>query len=1585
MTIKVPLVWNHGDSINEQSNINSAVSSEVHEQHTGPGSDFPIDSIGIQNSNAYSDLNVNKKPIPAEYFEYNAQKPQFAVDVAIFHDVKSPEKRFRSSPILPYRQPATLKFETYQTSDKEKLFHQPSNSFIKSHDALKTPVAQLSSNYEIFHPYKNEEPALRQIYKDPVLQKIRNDIRNNKNRLQKYENNVGEVKPSKEDYLKSPDTIDKERFPHNNEPTEFENHQPQRRPIYYKAPRKYNRNDHLNKRFRHPLNQNYIKIRPAHYRPLQTHIHKLKKHQGEKYDDEHNEYPQVQPLQNIAEQQENPEGYDIYEQGKEKYVQLRNNVDDAINKAVLENTPQSYQHLELQNNEEALQNDDSDDEDDDEFVPIKNYAQVRKTETTKHLPRSAALEEATSYDEIENAPRLREAIKSTKAQTVYTEEGYEDSAYDHAGEQKHASDHEAHGGYLKQNEMSKGKFKVPSVNENHQDGHSSAYTDATEHGKKWKNADINSEGDLNEDYYKEYEEEIEDDLKNYNDRENDTEALIADRNEHEVNKREVDFQIPELKLDNTYLTEKEIIQISKEKIVQPKNNLDYKYPYYKKLSEELNKNSPLRYAENLSFIPKKTNGGTEFYDSRKLECSEVDEDIDPTPKQVKDAERSKGENDSRNENNKRKKREADFNQIKAQPRLKGLGNKIDCFKAKYFGENPLDSPFFTEEIIVNPEPITIPPVPIFIDNKESELKAQGSNLNNVYNIRDNLREENHRDLFNLIEKLKQGPLQLENSLRKPDDSINIATFNKLVNETLNNETYNTDQSNVYTDIIQNIRNNNLKTVQTSNHNKVSSNLLGNIFNNTANNDSITYSSFNNKEDITRSPIIVRRKRSTSFVYEPYKVIRDTHINDSKKTATLINISPLIKQLQSSRVVDMSPTSVDERRKINKLQPVKRNVRERTYKDIRKEDRNKNSDHQESSESTSEFVDVNEDKRRGEPRYEILQSNHKNKYKPVENKKSMSIDDYKSQTRNSENDSEGKKSNDNNRESDEEALKKNQRVRGRTTTLRPYFDVSQYLPTTYELQKSARSKNIENVVTTTISSIKVDDSLKENHSEEDEEDSDEEIDYEEEDDDDDDATTTTTTTTIRSPLRIRRPKETTTLEPRTHELSSTAQPRLKLVTRFRNTPREHTQENDTKIHIESKREELPFTERSRKSSKSTLVTDSKSYGEDDNDMKKDIIDSMIGLQQNMDDYIPEYEKQEENKSAKQEYNESEAKVVNENSKSEIDNDEDYEDVDDDENDNDDDYDDEEEQEMEDKELLENHKVSEEKSSKIQKPVEAEIHNKKYIESKKKLEIHDEIPVNKSSHMIQFKQDIVEEEVVKRIPQKNLEALELYKDEKLANQVNKLQDVEIFRADLNLEGSPKHGGNYRRIQPSDIEEQTKETKANKIKKDDPDTSQSKNEKLVELNEEYTPLKMHGGNLKLYENTANTRFVKPMRSHKSAKRRGPQKSAKYELDENSSEEIDTTRMHGGNLKSFDEPIRRTRINFHANRNTKTLELDEVTEPSHVMHGGNLRSRIENKYGRSKGADVLNSFAQAVPILTTTPPFILDPSKRMYFYVEK
>ncbi|XP_063972844.1 uncharacterized protein LOC135160338 [Diachasmimorpha longicaudata] len=73
-----------------------------------------------------------------------------------------------------------------------------------------------------------------------------------------------------------------------------------------------------------------------------------------------------------------------------------------------------------------------------DFIPSTVYAQIRATHTVKRVPRHHALLDASTDEERENAGRLKEVVTNKKVNTIYTEEGYEDAAYDHGGHQRNA-------------------------------------------------------------------------------------------------------------------------------------------------------------------------------------------------------------------------------------------------------------------------------------------------------------------------------------------------------------------------------------------------------------------------------------------------------------------------------------------------------------------------------------------------------------------------------------------------------------------------------------------------------------------------------------------------------------------------------------------------------------------------------------------------------------------------------------------------------------------------------------------------------------------------------------------------------------------------------------------------------------------------------------------------------------------------------------------------------------------------------------------------------------------------------------------
>ncbi|XP_039306549.1 uncharacterized protein LOC120358057 [Solenopsis invicta] len=100
-----------------------------------------------------------------------------------------------------------------------------------------------------------------------------------------------------------------------------------------------------------------------------------------------------------------------------------------------------------------------------DFVPTKLHAQVRGKHTVKRLPQREAIDSAETNEEKRNAARLREVVTNSKVNTVYTEEGYEDSAYDHAG---HIRDADFHEGFARKlhDRMKKGENSLSDQKKN---------------------------------------------------------------------------------------------------------------------------------------------------------------------------------------------------------------------------------------------------------------------------------------------------------------------------------------------------------------------------------------------------------------------------------------------------------------------------------------------------------------------------------------------------------------------------------------------------------------------------------------------------------------------------------------------------------------------------------------------------------------------------------------------------------------------------------------------------------------------------------------------------------------------------------------------------------------------------------------------------------------------------------------------------------------------------------------------------------------------------------------------------------------
>jgi len=111
-----------------------------------------------------------------------------------------------------------------------------------------------------------------------------------------------------------------------------------------------------------------------------------------------------------------------------------------------------------------------------------------------------------------------------------------------------------------------------------------------------------------------------------------------------------------------------------------------KYPFYN--NEDVPSASALKYIVDPKTIPRKTARGMEFYESRNAykQCDEVEPDLGEVlpEKEEPDTDRGGLQEDL--------------------PRLRGLGEKLDCFKAKYFDENPFDNPLFAEKSVEEPTP-----------------------------------------------------------------------------------------------------------------------------------------------------------------------------------------------------------------------------------------------------------------------------------------------------------------------------------------------------------------------------------------------------------------------------------------------------------------------------------------------------------------------------------------------------------------------------------------------------------------------------------------------------------------------------------------------------------------------------------------------------------------------------------------------------------------------------------------------------------------------------------------------------------------
>ncbi|XP_050299191.1 uncharacterized protein LOC126738056 isoform X2 [Anthonomus grandis grandis] len=448
-------------------------------------------------------------------------------------------------------------------------------------------------------------------------------------------------------------------------------------------------------------------------------------------------------------------------------------------------------------NEELEENDEDSDDDEDEFVPLRLYTQVRNHENIEHEP----------YNPLEHG-RLREVIKDSKVQTVYTEEGYEDAAYDHAGHEKNAEKDQGYSEFEREKE-GKAEDVIADTPDNDKELSKQVSVlndsehvlidslasdsivpkiitenDVKDSGKKNLqnnnfistqevkttqvkdkpngNMELEIESEVkvimqpnnsseSHKYVKiypkilkeiEYDQKTDDSIKENTNDESDvavprtTESSTVSGIESitktypKVVVKVIDESgalktiIGEDKLQRTkrsvelspfggFEADLEVLKNINHTFEPSKPEIDVeKYPYY--LLPDLNENSPLRYAENFDNVPKKTEGELTFYKlADQHECPEIPQNIDPVPEHVKSAHLKKGENeeslgteDSEEGDDEEEESVVDKKQpaTPKTPRIK-LGDKIDCLKARYFGDNPFDSPFFKEETVGQVKPI----------------------------------------------------------------------------------------------------------------------------------------------------------------------------------------------------------------------------------------------------------------------------------------------------------------------------------------------------------------------------------------------------------------------------------------------------------------------------------------------------------------------------------------------------------------------------------------------------------------------------------------------------------------------------------------------------------------------------------------------------------------------------------------------------------------------------------------------------------------------------------------------------------------
>uniref|UniRef100_A0A182QCY7 Uncharacterized protein n=1 Tax=Anopheles farauti TaxID=69004 RepID=A0A182QCY7_9DIPT len=312
------------------------------------------------------------------------------------------------------------------------------------------------------------------------------------------------------------------------------------------------------------------------------------------------------------------------------------------------------------------------------FEPKKVYTQVRHREVVKHVPRSEQPEddddeegdgkEAERQEEDEDddepgeeeeetrdtphhkrLPSVRERVKLERKNIVYSEKGREANKFDHGSEESF--------GAFEQKQEAKPKRTNRIKRSAPVEGPESNRTLTEQILADVLALMIVSNGTQTLGEALPHPEALADP------RELHGEELIKFLDEAIQNTTQY---LP----NDSALERREVISI-----VSPPTNV-VKFPYYNRPASEIDVDSALRYAENLTSFA----GG--LYGSKAadgVECNEVDVELEDEPEPIPDDGSTDG-----------------FKPIR---RLKGLGDKLDCLKRKHFGQEPLDNPLFREEFV----------------------------------------------------------------------------------------------------------------------------------------------------------------------------------------------------------------------------------------------------------------------------------------------------------------------------------------------------------------------------------------------------------------------------------------------------------------------------------------------------------------------------------------------------------------------------------------------------------------------------------------------------------------------------------------------------------------------------------------------------------------------------------------------------------------------------------------------------------------------------------------------------------------------